>query len=90
MPLVAVALVPAAVLDAPVDGGEEPGARADGGARCRRRERVERAGLDQAFEHALVDEPQVDVLAERVERVDAPELLADAEHREDRALARRS
>ena len=33
---------------------------------CSRRERVERAGLDQALEHPLVDQPQVDVLAQRV------------------------
>ena len=29
-------------------------------------ERIERAGLGQALEHALVDEPQVEILAERV------------------------
>ena len=51
------------------------------------RERIERAGLDQALEHALVEQPQVEILAERVQRRDASLLRAHLEQRLDRALA---
>ncbi len=73
------------MLERAVDRREEPGAlhRWWVGAR---REAVERPGLDQALEHALVHEPQIDVLAERVERIDAAALLANGEHRQHRAL----
>ena len=72
------------MFDGLVDPGEETGAprrhRSVG-------QRVERAGLDQAFEHPLVDQPLVDVLAQREQRIDAAELLAHVEHRQDRPLA---
>ena len=66
--LIAVALVAAAVLERPVDGGEQPRARAARLASAAARERVERARLDQALEHPLVHQPQIDVLAQREER----------------------
>src|SRR6185436_9223345 len=80
LPFFAVALVPAAVLDRLVDGREEPRPAGRGETA---RHRVEGAGLDQALERPLVDQPLIHRLAEREERVDAPQLLADAEHRED-------
>ena len=49
--------------------------------------RVERAGLDQALEHPLVHQAQVDVFAERVQRIDPSELLADGQNRQDRPFA---
>ncbi len=50
-------------------------------------ERIERAGLDQAFEHPLVHQAKIGLLAERVQRVDAAELLAHGENRLDGAFA---
>ena len=75
----------AAMLQRAIDGGKEPGAA------NRRRlvagdEGVERSSLDEALEDALVDQTQIDVLAQRVERVDPAALLADGEHRQHGAL----
>ena len=69
--------MPAAVLERPIDGGEEPRPPHRGGS-MPAAQRIERAGLDQALQHALVDEPQIGVLAERVERIDPAELPANA------------
>ena len=50
-------------------------------------ERVERAGLHQALQHALVDQPQIELIAQHVQRRDRPLRRAHAEDRRDRALA---
>ena len=71
LPFVAIALRARAVLAGRVDGGQEPRPqlqRRQALVLGARRERVERAGLDQALEHALVDQPQIEILAQRVER----------------------
>ena len=60
---IAVALRAVAVLDGAVDGAEQ--LRAAGGQRHARRDQaVAGAGLDQRFEHLLVDDAQVELFAE--------------------------
>ena len=79
--LVAIALVPAAVVDAP---GRRPAKqpRAPGQIVVRPpgRRGVERAGLDQALEDLLVDQPQVDLLAQarRATSMRPPAALRDS------------
>ncbi len=68
------------MLDGAVDRGKQAGAALPHAAVRLARQRVERAGLDQALEHALVHQAEVDVLTERVERIEAPELAA---HRQE-------
>ena len=50
-------------------------------------ERIERAGLDQAFEHAPVQQARVDGVAELEERVEAAQLLARFENAAHRIFA---
>src|SRR5262249_60287228 len=79
-----VALTAAAVLDRLVDRREQ--ARAARGNRPVG-ERVERPGLDEAFDRPLVDQPLIHLFAKAEERVDPPLVPADAEHPEHRAFA---
>ena len=53
----------------------------------RDREVVECARLHETFEHALVDETQVDLFAQREERVDPPLFRADSKDGRDGAFA---
>ena len=93
-PSFAIALQPRAVLAGRVDRREQPRPQRRRRQRLRSGvpsdERVERAGLDEALEHALVDEPQIEILAERVQRRDAALLLPHLEQRLDRRPRRRS
>ena len=75
LPLVPVALTPRAVLAGRVDRGEEPRPerRATAAARGVGRASESNApAFDEALEHALVDQAQIEILAERVQRRDAP------------------
>ncbi len=80
-----------AVIVRRIDRGEKP--RPQFARRQRRQlrvasaERVERAGLDQALERPFVDQPQIEILAERVDRADPALLAAHGQQRFDRALA---
>ena len=88
--LVAIALEPRAMVARRVDGGEQPRPKARRLQRFVRgafRERIERASLDQAFEHALVHQAQIEILAHRCERRDSPALPAHVEQRLDGAVA---
>ena len=61
--LIAIALMAAAVVEDAIEAGEQARRHArERLAIVAGRERVERAGLDQALEHLLVHEPQIDVL----------------------------
>jgi hypothetical protein len=87
--LLAVLLLPASVVQDPVQTGQEPRPPGQIALLSLRRERIERAGLDQAFEHLLVHEPEVDVLGQREERVDpAAQRLAGLENRPNRPFPR--
>ena len=50
-------------------------------------QRVERAGFGQALEHALVEQAEIEILAERLQRRDRALRAADGQQRLDRALA---
>ena len=86
--------MPRAVLARRVDRRHQP--RPQRRRRQRRRapvsarERIERAGLDQALEHALVDQPQIEILAERVQRRDPALLLRGPRAATRSRLRRRS
>jgi hypothetical protein len=68
---VAIALRPRAVLAGRVNRCEQSrpgrGRRQTGQRGIGLRETIERAGFDQALEHALVGQPQIEILAERVQ-----------------------
>ena len=55
--------------------------------RSARSERIHRAGFDQAFEDALVEQPRVDVVAELIDRREAAEFRARVENSLDRVFA---
>ncbi len=90
----AILLTPAAMLDRAIDRREQPRAaqraRLCHPLRVVRIERIERARLRQALEHALVDQAQVDLLAHAIERLDLLLRRAHAEHRHGSRPRRRS
>src|SRR5437763_174987 len=83
------ALMPPPVLARRVERGKEPGTAGCRRQRRRRgvlrRERIKGARFHEAFEYALVREPQIEVLAEGVERRDPPLRRADGQERFNRA-----
>ena len=81
--------MPSAVIEDPVERGEQSRPPRQIDRMAARRERVERAGLDQAFEDLLVHEPQVDVFGQLEQRRDtATERLSSGQDGLNRALAR--
>ena len=82
----AIALGAVAVLDRAVDGAEQLGA-AGRQPDASRHEAVARAGLDQRFEHLLVDDAKVELFAELMERGHRAGALAHLDDGADRALA---
>src|SRR5262249_50413571 len=90
LPFVAIALQARAVLARRIDCRHQARAERRRRQRLVRRaagERIAGARFDQALEHTLVEEPQVEILAQRVQRRDRPLLLPDGEQRFDGAFA---
>jgi hypothetical protein len=82
----AIALGAVAVLDRAVDGAEQLGA-SRGQADAGRDETVARARLHQRFEHLLVDDAEIELFAELMDRRDRAGPFADLDDRVNRAFA---
>src|SRR5688572_29034051 len=81
--------MPPAMIENPVERGEKPRPPSQIRQTAARSERVERAGLDQAFKDLLVHESEIDLLGQFEERVDpAAQRLSSREDRLNRALTR--
>ena len=87
LPFVPIALKAGPVLARDVDGRHQPRSHFARMARDAAGQGIERAGLRQALEDALVEEPQVEILAQRLERRDRALRLSHGEQRLNRAFA---
>src|SRR5437660_9060091 len=84
--LLAIALLAGAVLTRGIDPRDDPRPQFARMSFDARRERIERSRFGEALEHPLVEQAEVELVAQRMKRRDAPLIRAHFQQRLDRAF----